>query len=137
MPRVSANQRRVRCLKAGHQDRLYGTGEWGPGEVRTLPDTLAALLLRHRDVWLDTTPRRLPGVQCSKCERQACSQAGTVTPLCRRHWLQHLNAREKVNRLRGLCKCGRQRDPGFRTCSTCRERERIKRRRYRARKKAK
>lgn len=48
------------------------------------------------------------------------------------HAGQVWNARKQGNRAAGRCTCGAEPSPGYRTCGTCRERARLKKRRQRA-----
>ena len=52
--------------------------------------------------------------------------------LCLRHAGQVWNARKSANREAGLCACGSEPSPGFKTCERCRERAKHDRSRARA-----
>ena len=52
--------------------------------------------------------------------------------LCLRHAGAVWNARKAANRAAGLCACGAEPSPGFKTCERCRERGRRDRKRSRA-----
>ena len=52
--------------------------------------------------------------------------------LCLRHAGAEWNRRMRANRAAGLCPCGAEPTPGYRTCARCRERSRTDRRRSRA-----
>lgn len=48
---------RIECVrKIAHDDTLYGTGLWTPGEKRDVPVERAPYLLWHADVWADARP---------------------------------------------------------------------------------
>ena len=48
------------------------------------------------------------------------SYAVAGSALCKQHHLEDLTRRRSINRRRGLCGCGAQPDPGYRTCAWCR-----------------
>ena len=52
--------------------------------------------------------------------------------LCLRHAGQVWNGRKSANRAAGLCACGAEPSPRFKTCERCRERGRLDRKRARA-----
>ena len=64
--------------------------------------------------------------------RNVAMQDGGSLALCLRHAGRVWNARKQANREAGLCPCGANPTPGYRTCATCRERGRRYRRRSRA-----
>lgn len=43
----------IQCIskRQTNDDLLYGTGRWASGEVKNVPDDVAARMLRHRDVY--------------------------------------------------------------------------------------
>jgi hypothetical protein len=51
----------IRCVinKPEHEDTLYGTGQWMPGQVRQVDAEVASWLLFHPDVYEDARPEKL------------------------------------------------------------------------------
>lgn len=48
---------RIECVRPiPHEDALYGTGTWQPGEEKDVPEDKAPFLLWHADVWADARP---------------------------------------------------------------------------------
>ena len=47
-------------------DNMYGTGEWTSGEVKEVPDNIAAKLARHCDCWEITKEKATQTVEVAK-----------------------------------------------------------------------
>jgi len=118
-------------------DRACGTGHWEPGEVRLLsPRTAERLVAAGRGIWKDITRKgSIPGTVCATpgCDYECCGQGDRT--LCLGCWRKELDARRRLNVMRGLCKCGRPRRDDLLNCDRCRELDRQRQRRYRAKKK--
>ena len=116
-------------------DRAFGTGDWDAGECRVLPiGTARRLCAAFPDLWQDITRKwSIPGTVCATegCTYEAYPVGDQRH--CRLCWLRERDAQRKLNRARGLCKCGRELPPGFRNCDLCRSADRRRQRRYRAR----
>ena len=69
---------------------------------------------------------------CNRGGFRTVLQDGVERYLCLRHAGAVWNARKAANRAAGLCACGAEPDPGYRTCARCRERARFDRRIARA-----
>ena len=74
--------------------------------------------------------------QSCPCGRKARGhpQRDTGVRFCSRCYWEVVRDRQKTNRACGLCACGRARDQGYKTCLLCRERKKMRMRRYRLRK---